>query len=74
MEPDNRGFLEMLRLGRSLDLRRDMQCVKSNRHKPLLRNGEVSADLLLDFLNGYNEFINHTPKPFSAIKDSNMKM
>jgi hypothetical protein len=71
---ENRDFQEMRRLAQSVAFCRDMRQMRNNRHEPLLRNGKVSADLLLDFLNGYNEFINHTPKPFSPTKDSTMKM
>ncbi len=31
-------------------------------------------DRLLDFLNGFNEFINHEPKPFKPMLDRDMRL
>jgi hypothetical protein len=43
-----------------------------NRLNPFLKNGIVDIDGYIDFLNAYNEFINHKQKPFKLIKDHNM--
>jgi hypothetical protein len=31
-----------------------------------------SADEVIAFLNGYNAFINHTPRPFTPMRDATM--
>ncbi|MBI5056792.1 MAG: hypothetical protein HZB61_09280 [Nitrospirae bacterium] len=65
---------EMLRLAGSSSLREDMQYLSSHRHNPVLIDGRVDMDRLIEFLNGFNEFINHEPKPFKPMIDKNMKL
>lgn len=65
---------ELLKLARSSSLREDMHRLASSRHNPLLIDGRVDVDRWLAFLNNYNEFVNHTPKPFRPISDRIMKL
>ncbi len=41
---------------------------------PSERDGKVDADAHIEFLNQFNEFINHEPKPFRKIIDRVMKL
>jgi hypothetical protein len=65
---------ELLRLAGSLSLREDMEYLSSHRHNPVLVNGMVDMDRLIEFLTQLNEFINHEPKPFMPIIDKEMKL
>jgi len=55
-------------------LRDDMRHMAENRHNPFLKDGKVDVDRYIDFLNAYNEFINHMPKPFKPIIDRIMRL
>jgi hypothetical protein len=65
---------ELLRLARSSSMKDDMQYLSAHRHNPLVHDGEVNLDRLLDFLNGFNEFINHEPRPFRPMLDRDMRL
>lgn len=52
----------------------DIRHLAENRHKPFLKDGKVDIDSYIDFLNDYNEFINHMPKPFKPMKEKTMKL
>lgn len=65
---------ELLRLAHSSSMREDMRYLSAHRHNPVIIDGQVSMDRLLDFLNGFNEFINHEPKPFKPMIDKVMKL
>ncbi|MBW1847790.1 MAG: hypothetical protein JRJ27_11730 [Deltaproteobacteria bacterium] len=65
---------ELLETARSQSIRRDMRHLAANRQNPLLENGKVDLDRFLEFLNGYNEFINHQPRPFKPMVDRVMKL
>jgi hypothetical protein len=61
-------------LAESTSLRDDMRRLSESRHNPFLKDGRVDVDKYIDFLNEYNEFINHTPKPFKPMIDRIMKL
>ncbi len=65
---------ELRILAKSASLRDDMRHVALNRHNPIVVNGEVDMDLLIEFLDQYNAFINHEPKPFKPMIDKIMKL
>ena len=65
---------ELLRLSQSSSLKADMRYVSAHRHNPLIVDGKVDIDRLITFLTGYNEFINHKPKPFKPMIDRIMKL
>jgi hypothetical protein len=58
----------------SPSFREDMQYLSANRFNPLIDGHEINMDRLLIFLTEYNEFINHSPKPFKPIIDKIMKL
>ncbi len=65
---------ELLAFAKSSKLRQDLRQVSKNRHNPFIVNGNVDLDCLLTFLNEYNYFINHTPKPFRKIIDRDVRL
>ncbi len=65
---------ELRSLAKSSSLRDDMRRVVLNRHNPIVVNGEVDMDRLLEFLDQYNAFVNHEPKPFKPMIDRVMKL
>ena len=65
---------EFTAIAESRSLRDDMRYLAENRHNPFLKDGKVDIDSYIDFLNAYNEFISHTPKPFKPMIDRIMKL
>lgn len=65
---------ELKRSAASTLLRKDMQHLAANRFNPIMDGQKIDMDRLLIFLTEYNEFINHTPKPFKPIIDRTMKL
>lgn len=65
---------ELLKLSGSASFRKDMQTIRANRHNPFIKDGKVDADAYIEFLNQFNEFINHAPKPFRPMIDKDMKL
>ena len=65
---------EMLRLAASSSLREDMEYLAANRHNPVIINGKIDLDRLIEFLTQFNEFINHKPKLFKQMIDKVMKL
>ncbi len=61
---------ELLKLSLSSSLRKDMQEIASNRLNPFLKD----ADAYIEFINQFNEFVNHAPKPFRPIIERVMKL
>ena len=45
-----------------------------NRHNPFLVNGVVDLNKFVDFLNDYNESINHVRRPFRKIIAKDMRL
>jgi hypothetical protein len=65
---------EMLALSLSEDMRKDLATVASNRRNTCMIDGEVSGELVTEFLTQYNEMLNHTMKPFRPFIESNMRL
>ncbi len=65
---------ELRDMARSASLRNDMRLLRSTRHNPALVDGRMDLDRLIVFLDDYNEFINHEPRPFAPIVERDMKM
>lgn len=55
-------------------LRRDMEMIASSKYRPFLIDGKVDVDAYIEFVTQFNEFINHTPKPFKKIIDGDMRL
>ena len=65
---------ELLRLAASSSLREDMAYLSAHRHNPVMVDGKIDLDRLIEFLTQFNEFINHKPKPFKPMIDKDMKL
>lgn len=65
---------ELSASAKSDSLREDMRYLTEHRHNPVVVDGVVDIDRLIDFLTGFNEFINHEPKPFKPMIDKIMKL
>jgi len=65
---------EFNKFSESYSLRIDMEMVASGKHMPFLKDGKVDADTYIEFVTQFNEFINHTPKPFQKIIDNDMRL
>ncbi|MBI5050496.1 MAG: hypothetical protein HZC11_06450 [Nitrospirae bacterium] len=65
---------EFLRLADSKSLKEDMRYLSEHRHNPVILDGEVDIDRWVLFLNEFNEFINHEPKPFKPMIDKDMRL
>lgn len=65
---------ELLRLVKSTSIKKDMELISNQRYNPVIIDGKVNMDRVLEFLTQFNEFINHEPKPFEAIIDKEMKL
>ena len=66
---------ELRELAESEAFRKDMETVRANRHNPFIKeDGTVDVDAYLEFLDDYNEFINHEPRPFRRIIDKDMRL
>jgi hypothetical protein len=59
---------------KSASLREDMRYLMEHRHNPVLVDGVVDMDRLIHFLTGFNEFIDHEPKPFKPMIDRDIKL
>jgi hypothetical protein len=65
---------ELRELAESDAFRKDMEFIRSHRHNPFVKDGKVDVDAYLEFVEQYNEFINHEPKPFKPMVDKDMKL
>ena len=65
---------ELRELAESDSFREDMETVRANRHNPFVKDGKVDVDTYLEFVEQYNEFINHEPKPFRRMIDKDMRL
>ena len=64
---------ELLRLGESEALRRDLAALRAARAaRPT--EGDRAAEGAVEFLLQYNAFVNHAPKPFRPIPDGDMRL
>jgi hypothetical protein len=65
---------DLKRVAASAFVRKDMQHLSANRLNLFIEGQTINMDRLLIFLTEYNEFINHSPKPFKPIIDRIMKL
>lgn len=70
----NKEKEELRQVAASALFRKDMQHLSANRFNPLTEGQTINMNRLLVFLTEYNEFINHSPKPFKPIIDRIMKL
>ncbi|MBI4687432.1 MAG: hypothetical protein HY756_06595 [Nitrospirae bacterium] len=65
---------ELLRLAASSSLKEDMRYLSAHRHNPFIKDGQVDMDAYIEFVQQFNEFINHEPKPFKPMIDKDMRL
>ena len=65
---------ELVALAKSDDLRKDMAMMKTRWQNPFIKDGEVEIDAYIDFVQQFNEFINHEPKPFKPMIEKDMRL
>jgi hypothetical protein len=65
---------EFRELAESNAFRKDMETIRANKHNPFVKDGKVDVDAYLEFVEQYNEFINHEPKPFRRMIDKDMRL
>jgi len=65
---------ELLEMAHSSRMREDFRIMAGNRHNPFLVNGVVDLNKFVDFLNDYNESINHVRRPFRKIIAKDMRL
>lgn len=65
---------EFIKLAESDEFKKDMEKIASQRHNPFFKNGEVGIDAYIEFVQQFNEFINHESKPFKPMIDGDMKL
>lgn len=58
---------ELLVTARSSKLKKDLEQVSKKRYNPFVINGQIDIDRYLTFLNEYNLFVDHRPRPFRKI-------
>lgn len=63
---------ERLEMAGSESLLYDMRRLKTAGQNAFVRDGKTDIDLYIEFLNIYNDFINHRPKSFKPIKGNKM--
>jgi len=65
---------ELLETAGSQFIREDLRRLTAGRHNLMFYKGKVDLDRYIEFLNGYNEFINHRIKSFKPMADRLMKL
>jgi predicted SnoaL-like aldol condensation-catalyzing enzyme len=55
-------------------LKHDAEVLRRKRHNPFIKDGRVDIDAYIEFVTQFNEFINHSPKPFRKIVDRDMRL
>ena len=65
---------ELRAAANSESLRNDMNTVRDSRHNPFIKNGVVDRDAYVLFVSEFNAFINHQPKRFEPMLDSDMRL
>ncbi|MEW6087105.1 MAG: hypothetical protein AB1498_02225 [bacterium] len=74
MKLSEKAAKELIKFAKSGELRKDMEMLKASWQSPFIKEGEVNADAYIDFVQQYNEFINHAPRPFRKIIDKDIKL
>ena len=65
---------ELINASKSSSLKRDMQKVSANSSNPFVKDGKPNVDAYIEFVNQFNEFINHAFKPFKPLIEKDMKL
>ena len=65
---------ELREAARSDVFRTTMHFVADSRHNPFMKNGAVDTEAYILFVSEFNAFINHEPKRFEPMLDSDMRL
>ena len=65
---------ELLEMAGSKSIRDELRRIATGRHNPILCKEKVDLDRYIEFLNDYNDFINHQHRPFRPMVDQLMKL
>lgn len=65
---------ELKELANSAQLRLDSRRLRENRNNPFMEGNKINLDNFLVFLDEFNSFMNHCPKPFRKIIDRDMRL
>jgi hypothetical protein len=74
MRISEKAARDYIELSKSESLRNDLDVLRHHRHNPFIKNGAVDIEAYLEFVQQFNEFINHKPKPFRPIIDKEMRL
>jgi hypothetical protein len=65
---------DIIELDESEELKKDMEMLNSQWKSHFVKNGVVDFDAYIEFVQQFNEFINHEPKPFKPMIDRDMRL
>ena len=74
MKLSEKSEKELVALGKSPELKKDMEMLRLQWQTPFIKDGIVDIDAYIEFVQQFNEFINHEPKPFKPIIEMNMRL
>jgi hypothetical protein len=74
MRLSERAEKELIELSESEELKKDMEMLSLHWRSPFVRNGVVDIDAYIEFVQQFNEFINHEPKPFRPMIEKDMRL
>ncbi len=74
MKLSEKAKKELFELSQSLSFKKDMDRITANRYNPFFSDGKVNIDTYIEFVNQFNEFINHSPKLFRPMIEKDMKL
>ncbi len=74
MDISKKSRKELVRTSKSRSLKRDMREISLNSSNQFLKDGKPDADAYIEFVTEFNEFINHTLKPFRAMIEKDLKL
>ncbi|MCK9419186.1 MAG: hypothetical protein M0R70_07395 [Nitrospirae bacterium] len=65
---------EIREAAHSESFRNDMKTVADSRHNPFIKDGNADVDAYIVFVSDFNEFINHAPKRFEPMVNTDMRL
>ena len=65
---------ELIELAKSDSFREEMASLEMRWKMPFIQDGKADVDAYIEFVTGFNEFINHEPKPFTPMMDKDMRL
>jgi hypothetical protein len=65
---------ELINLAESETFKNDMELLRLRWQAPFIKAGKVDVDAYIEFVQQFNEFINHQPKPFKLMIDKDMRL